>query len=398
LTIMSFLLEVARATFDVLFLAAPFLLLGLLMAGLLHVLTPESLIARFMGRRGLRGVAWAALVGTPLPVCSCGVVPLTVELRRKGASEASSLSFLITTPESSADSILVTWGLLGPLMAVVRPIAAFATALLAGIAGLLLFDRGEPPPMDGEREACGCDDGGAPQTTTSGLTALRNVFSLRRAALADDGREDAQTAAATRTSRSSLWHDVVRPSLRYGFVELLDDLAFWLVLGLLIAGVLTAVLPADLGAWGLGAGLLPMVLVLAIAVPIYMCASASTPIAAALMAKGLSPGSALVFLLAGPATNAATVVPLARTFGRRFVTVYLGAVVAGSLGAGLALDALLAVSGLTVVPRLSAAELPLPGAVEWGSFAVLVALLVWRLVAGGLRQGLHDLKASCGLG
>lgn len=391
---MSFLLEVARATFDVLFLAAPFLLLGLLMAGLLHVLIPESLIARFMGRRGLRGVAWAALVGTPLPVCSCGVVPLTVELRRKGASEASSLSFLITTPESSADSILVTWGLLGPLMAVVRPIAAFATALLGGIAGLLLFDRGEPPQGQSEGATCGCDgDGCAPQTTTLGLTALREAFSLRRVE-----RISSEVAAQTGAPSASLWHDVVRPSLRYGFVDLLDDLAFWLVVGLVVAGVLTAALPADLGAWGLGAGLLPMVLVLAVAVPLYMCASASTPIAAALMAKGLSPGSALVFLLAGPATNAATVVPLARTFGRRFVTVYLGAVVAGSLGAGLALDALLAVFGLTVVPRLSAAELPLPGAVEWGSFAVLVALLVWRLVAGGLRQGLHDLKASCGLG
>lgn len=398
---MSLVLSIAQATLDVFLLAAPFLLFGLLMAGLLHVLIPASVIARFLGGGGLGGIARAALLGTPLPVCSCGVVPMTVELRRKGASEASSLSFLITTPESSADSILLTWGLLGPLMAVVRPLAAFGTALLGGLTGTLLFDDSGHRGVTQGEGCCGedCNEAGGEESTPRAIEALRRAFSFGHEAseterdLRGSGRPPGADPPPG-ASRPSLWTDVLRPALRYGFVELLDDLAFWLVLGLVIAGILTAVLPADLGARGLGTGLLPMVLVLVVAVPLYLCASASTPIAAALMAKGLSAGTALVLLLAGPATNAATVVPIARTFGRRFVQVYLGAVVVGSLAAGLAFDAFLGLLGWSIVPRLSPDASPIPGVLAWGASLVLFALLAWRLVAGGWRQGLRELRES----
>jgi uncharacterized membrane protein YraQ (UPF0718 family) len=136
---MHFLEATADATFETFYLAAPFLLFGLVVAGLIHVLLPTAVIERFLGRPGMAGVAWAALLGIPLPVCSCGVVPISVEMRRKGASRPASLSFLVTTPESSIDSILFTWGLMGPVMAVARPLAAFLTAILGGawaIAGL----------------------------------------------------------------------------------------------------------------------------------------------------------------------------------------------------------------------------------------------------------------------
>jgi hypothetical protein len=177
-------------------------------------------------------------------------------------------------------------------------------------------------------------------------------------------------------------------------VELLDDLAFWLLIGVVMAGVLGAVVPSDLGALGLGSGLMPMVLLLAVGVPIYMCASASTPIAAALMAKGVSPGAALVFLLAGPATNLATLVLLTRTFGRRFVAVYLTSVVAGALAAGVALDALVVAFGWEVVVPLTTPGESAWAALEWTAFVVLAALLVASLWRGSGRSGWRELKTG----
>jgi uncharacterized protein len=368
---MSLLQAIAEETLRTLLLASPFLLLGLAFAGLLHVLLPTSLIQRWMGRPGFAGVATAAAIGVPLPVCSCGVVPIAVELRRKGASEPASLSFLTTTPESSVDSILFTWALMGPVLAIARPIAAFFTAFLGGTLAMVYKPGPSPPtplphapssPAPGEGRSCddGCCDGGPPASD-----------------------EDAPRG---------LWRKVLRPALRYGFGELLDDIAFWLLLGVLLAGVLGALLPADLAERGLGSGVLPMLLMLVVGVPLYMCASASTPVAAALMAKGLGPGAALVFLLAGPATNVATVVLLARTFGRRFVRVYLASVVAGALIAGIVLEALIAVFGWRLqTPLVDAPASPAFDAVEWLSLGILAILLVFSLRRGSGRQGLREL-------
>ena len=381
---MSLLQAIADETLRTLLLASPFLLLGLAFAGLLHVLLPTSLIQRWMGRPGLSGVAIAAAIGVPLPVCSCGVVPIAVELRRKGASQPASLSFLTTTPESSVDSILFTWALMGPVLAIARPIAAFFTAFLGGTLAIAYLPSGAAPGPEeapgGKEQSC-CDDGCGGDSVTyedapAAWKALGGWFRRRR-----DGDK-----------RPRLWRTVFRPAFRYGFGELLDDIVFWLLLGVLLAGVLGALLPADLAERGLGSGILPMLLMLAIGVPLYMCASASTPIAAALMAKGISPGAALVFLLAGPATNAATVVLLARTFGRRFVQVYLVSVVAGALIAGVALDVLIALFGWHLkTPLVEAPSSTVFDAVEWSSLAILSVFLVLSLLRGSGRQGWREL-------
>ena len=412
---MSLLQDIAFEAVRTLFLAAPFLLFGLLAAGFLHVLLPTSVIQRWMGRRGLSGVAMAAAVGVPLPVCSCGVVPISVELRRKGASEPASLSFLTTTPESSIDSIFFTWALMGPVMAVARPIAAFFTALLGGVLAIAYLpgrdrpgrdrpgrarpgrvERAAPEPEEETDEepaaACGCspEDGGEALSYEHAPAALAALEAWWRGL----GRGAGPRNAGPRKGgpgAAGLWREVVRPALRYGFGELLDDLAFWLLLGVLLAGVLGAVLPADLAARGLGTGLAPMLLMLAVGVPLYMCASASTPIAAALLAKGISPGAALVFLLAGPATNAATLVLLGRTFGRRFIRIYLVSVVAGALLAGLALDALAAAFAWRVSTPLVAGEAAPFGLLEWLFFLLLAALLAASLWRGAGRRGWREL-------
>ncbi len=407
--------NIALETLRTLFLASPFLLFGLLAAGFLHVLLPTSVIQRWMGRRGLSGVTMAAAIGVPLPVCSCGVVPISVELRRKGASEPASLSFLTTTPESSIDSIFFTWALMGPVMAIARPIAAFFTALLGGVLAIAYLPADGPPPAgtapeDAEPEeeppaACGCgpeDDGGDGDDGDDRGPNDDDCDDCE--ALGYDRAPEALAAVRAWWRRlgkrggaegPGLWRTVVRPALSYGFGELLDDLAFWLLLGVLLAGVLGAVLPADLAARGLGSGLLPMLVMLAVGVPLYMCASASTPIAAALFAKGISPGAALVFLLAGPATNAATLVLLGRTFGRRFIQIYLASVVAGALVAGLALDFLVAALGWRVTtPLVDPAASAGFGAVEWLSFLLLAVLLAASLWRGAGRRGWRELVSG----
>lgn len=384
---MSFVIESLAATWQMLLEASPYILFGLLVAGLIHVLLPESLVLRWMGRPGLSGVVRAAVIGVPLPVCSCGVVPITVELGRKGASRPATQSFLITTPESSIDSIFLTWGLMGPLMAIARPIGAFATAVLGGVLSIAsarsLDELSAAPDEHCPVHGPDADDHG--HDHDHAVTYSRS----------EQARRALWAAVSTRGGlvSSSLWSDLVRPSLRYGFGELLEDLAFWLVLGLGVAGVMTAALPDDLGALGLGTGILPMIFLLAVGVPMYMCASASTPIAAALLAKGVSPGAALVFLLAGPATNAATVLLLVGTFGRRFVQIYLASVVAGALGAGLLLDALLIRGGAKVASAITTGQTT-PGALSLFATIVLLALLARSLWRGAWTSGVGELRAA----
>jgi len=302
---------------------------------------------------GMGWVVRAALVGIPLPVCSCGVVPLTVELRRKGASEPAALSFLISTPESSVDSILLTWGLMGPVLAVARPVAAFATAMMGGFFAIFFPSRQVP------ETTCYC----GPEVEVA--------------------------------RKKGLWKGILHPALRYGFCDLLDDLAGWLVLGVMAAGVVGVLVPSDLAAFGLGGGWKPLVLALVMGIPVYLCASSSTPLAAALLLKGLSPGAVLVFLLAGPATNVASIVLLAKTFGRRFVLLQVASVVLGALATGAALDWAVGAFGWKIVPRLEDGMALMEHAGFSVSLVVLSLLLAWRLGRKALLRFRGSPQDSC---
>lgn len=385
---MTLLASLLSETWNVLLVAAPFLLVGMFCAGLLHVLLARRHVERWIGQEGLLGVVIAAAFGIPLPLCSCGVVPVAIALRRKGASRPASLSFLITTPESGADSILLTWGMLGPVMAVARPLASFFTALLAGVAAIAASDApaaadpaAEPPHADAEEPV---DEA----HVINPRDLWRSFYAYawptrRRGAPADEPPRGLQAAPRP-------FEQVMRDVCRYAFVDLADDIAFWLVIGLFVAGAISVTLPGDLAARGLGSGLTPMLLLLVAGVPLYMCASASTPIAAALVAKGISPGAALVFLLAGPATNAATLVLLARHFGARFIRIYLGSIAVATLVFGLALDGFLGLTGWQIQANLSGG-LGGVAMIQWLSALALAVLLAWRLAAGAGRQGVHEL-------
>lgn len=274
---------------------SPYLLLGFLIAGLLHAFVPGRFYARYLARNDFRSVALAALFGVPLPLCSCGVIPTAMAMRREGASKAATVSFLIATPQTGVDSILATAGLLGLPFALVRPVAAFTTALFGGaLVGAACRDEA---PL-----SCA-----APSEEQKRLSFLERCLS----------------------------------ALRYGFGEMMQDIGRWLVIGLLLAGAITIFVPDDLFAVSAQHPLWGMLLVLVLSIPMYLCATGSVPIAAALMLKGLSPGAALVLLMAGPATNMAAILVIGKVLGRRTLLLYLSAIIVGAIGFGLAVDTLL---------------------------------------------------------
>lgn len=349
----TILMRIAEATWEVFLVASPYILLGLAAAGLLHVLIPAHKIARWLGRPGFGATARAACLGIPLPLCSCAVVPVTIELSRKGASREASLAFLVSTPETGVDSILITFGLMGPVMAVVRPLAALLTSLVAAASSMIWRD----PPLS------------KPQPTS-------------RTADAETGAETLAHAAAQPTR--------LRRAVRYGFIEMVDEIGFWLVTGLVLTGVITALVPEQLLRETLGQGPRAMLVLLVLGVPLYMCASASTPIAAALMLKGVSPGAALVFLLAGPATNASSLVVIARFFGRKFVAIYLSSVVITALLAGWGFDLLLHRTALTVESTLTTGGAEESSWLTLTSAGLLALLLLWSLARGSWRMAIRE--------
>ncbi len=319
-----------QGTWDVAAQMAPYLLFGFAAAGVLHVAIPTAWVARHLGGGGWRPIVKAALVGVPLPLCSCGVIPVATSLRRQGASRGAVAAFLMSTPQTGADSILVTWGLLGPVIAIVRPIAAFLSGVLVGLA---VGSKPVTPPDP------------------------------------DDGPSNGSSP----TPQPPRW----LRALRHGFVTLPRDIGRELIVGLVIAGLLGALVPPNLFADRIPAGWPAMLLMLAVGIPIYVCSTASVPIALGLIRAGISPGAAMVFLITGPATNAATLTTLGRILGPRSTAIYLAVLVVTALATGAALDLWVLPAFPDAAPACHAAEIT---TAQRALAIVLLALLVagWR--------------------
>ena len=330
---------------------------GFLGAGLLKAFLPEEAVARHLGKSSTGAVLKASLFGIPLPLCSCGVIPAAVGLRKQGASKGASAAFLVSTPESGVDSIAVTWALLDPVMTVARPLAAFVTATVTGLLINRLPEETAPvAPEVAPAGGCGCAGGSCAGSATPAQPPL--------------GRR-------------------LRNGLAYAFGELLGDIGRWLLLGILVAGVLAWWLPDDFFARQLGGEFSSLLIMLVVGIPLYICASASTPVAAAMVLKGLSPGAALVFLLAGPATNAATITVVTRFWGRRATVAYLAAIAGCSLLFGWLLNRFYAWSSLDITRwvmdfRHEEASLPAVAAA-----LLLLGLIGWQNLRGwrGKKQG-----------
>lgn len=315
---------------------SPYILLGFLIAGVMHAFIPRRTMARHLSGSGWRAVTKAVLLGVPLPLCSCGVLPTAIGMRRGGASKAATTSFLVATPQTGVDSIAATWAMLGPAFAVVRPVAALVTALFGGVA------VGHADKVDA---AC-----------ASGSVVAEEEL---------PGGFGAKCVAA----------------LRYGFIDLVSSIGGWLVAGLVIAALITVYVPDDFfGILG-RTPILSMIAVLVIAVPMYVCATGSIPIALSLVMKGLSPGTALVLLMAGPAANFASFTLISREMGRKIAIVYLLAIVIGAMAFGLAIDYLLPASWFDISGKCGAchggAHMSL---LAWTSSGILVCLLVYAFI------------------
>ena len=409
------------------------LLLGLFLSGVMHVFISRQAILRWFRDDSLKSVAVSAGIGVPMPLCSCSVVPVVAEMRRKGASRSSCMSFLITAPETGADSILVTNAFFGPIVAIVRPIISFLTAVVAGIFCIGMIrgpgrgasdhdheghdHEGRDHDHDHDHGHEGHDHGshrslfqGADDCYVSfaqlrsyagrwmrGLTAAAGRWRHASWVKPDFYRDRQLPEASAESSAAEVegpdFPTVVRHVFRYGFVEIADDILFALLVGIALGGVLYLAIPADLMASEYARWLSYPVMVL-IGVPLYICASASTPIAAALVAKGVSPGAALVFLMTGPATNTGTIAIIVSQFGVRFTTVYVAGVILVTVVLGVLVDVLLLAAGFSIMVNLEASDSPAILALQWGGAIGLAALIIWRFRAGALKSGYDDLMLN----
>jgi HflK protein len=363
----------------VLYEGAFFILIGFAVAGAVHRFVEPDRIVRYLGERSLTSAALAAILGAPLPLCSCGVLPTAVSLRRKGASPEATLSFLVTTPETGIDSIALTFAFFGPLFAFVRVVVAIATGLAAAALSLRHWPLGEEPALEPSAD---------PHVPSSDAPkAAAHEAHEARVRQRNVSRPQRLTAIIRR------FRIEARHAARYAFGELLDELAFWLAFAIVVTGVLSAILPADFFTRLFPSSFAAMVVLAVLSIPLYVCASASTPLAALFVTKGASAGAALVFLLVGPATNAAAVATVARLFGRPFLRVYLGAIVGVAIAAGWCVDLLL--PGLAAGVRIGETTEYAPLSVlKLGAMLVLGWLLVESLVRTGLRPGLSELAET----
>ena len=331
---------------------SPYLLFGFFVAGLLSVLVSQRMVERHLGGRGFLPLLKATLFGIPLPLCSCGVIPVSMSLHKHGASKGSTISFLLSTPQTGVDSILVTYSLLGPVFAIFRPVAALVTGLIGGV---LVNVFGEKARVEARsKESVSSND---PPSTGDPQPA----------------GEKCPCCAAKVTPARKLIN-----GLRYGFISLPRDIGKSLLVGLVVAAFISAIVPEGFFAERLGRGLPAMLVMMALGIPMYVCASASVPIAAALILKGISPGAAFVFLVTGPATNAAGLVTIWNTLGRRTAILYLLTIAACALAGGILLDFLIAGVALGHASHIHNMG---PTLLQHISAIVLLAILAYAFLA-----------------
>ena len=429
------------ANFIDLFLdSAPWLLLGLFLAGMLKMFVPMEWMQKQLGGHGFKTTVKAAILGAPLPLCSCGVIPAAVGLRRSGASKAATTSFLVSTPETGIDSVAVSYVLLGPFMAIARPIAAVASAIVAG----LLVGRDEDPLTDKDAEktnsakvssapssccsskkeklepkaesAC-CSSASktepkvAPVVTMTPIAAGESLLSTPMASPASTATADSccssktkapkndssccssaksESAASDDESCCESTKDIaaelrgtpvmsrIGKGLHFAATDLVRDITLWLLIGLFFAALVQTYVPADFMAqWG--DGILAMLVMVVISVPMYICATASTPIAAGLLLAGVSPGAVLVFMLAGPATNIATLGVVAKELGKRALLGYLGGVLGVALISGIIVNYLVDTFGFVVMPQVGEDHHLLPDVIVYSS-GILLAILMAKVM------------------
>ena len=423
--------------------SAPWLLLGLVLAGMLKMFVPMTWMQKQLGGHGFKTTVKAAILGAPLPLCSCGVIPAAVGLRRSGASKAATTSFLVSTPETGIDSVSVSYVLLGPFMAIVRPIAAVISAIVAGLlvgrddddVKTVVMDKSEvekgatssccsskkvepvvksccsSKTATAEKSSCGSSQEHTPpvmrpvlegermmnmaaqpiaqvtslkpETASSGCCSSKTAAKVEPVASCCSSENKASEAESCCESTKDIATELQGTSvisrmakgLHYAATDLVRDTTIWLLVGLFFAALVQTYVPGDFMAkWG--DGILAMLVMVVISVPMYICATASTPIAAGLLLAGVSPGAVLVFMLAGPATNIATLGVVTKELGKRALYGYLGGVLGVALVSGIIVNYLVDTFGFVVMPQVGEQHNLLPSSIVYTSGVVLAILML----------------------
>jgi uncharacterized membrane protein YraQ (UPF0718 family) len=449
--VLPLLSGVLLASWGIFVEAAPYLIFGFGVAGFLNAVISDKKITDYLGSQAgkVRSVVNASLAGLPLPLCSCGVVPAAMSIRKRGANRGATLSFLISTPETGVDSIAITYALLDPLMTIFRPLATLATAILAGLAdnfligekaekkdskkqgkktGVLAFTTLIGASVQGNKcnsSSCSCSKSTDPENAKTGVTETSDrkielkpaevkTLHVKNEVIEKESAKGIKNLAlqcsvqqkdhsscgcagyvceaqksGTGKNKESLKNQFIS-GIKYAYIELPGEIAKWMLIGILLAGVISYAVPENFIQNYLGGGIESMLVMLLVGIPIYICATASTPLAASLIAKGMSPGTAFVFLLAGPATNAATITMVARFLGKRTAVLYLGVISLCALGAGFLLDWLYIQLGVNATATLGTAKELLPEELKIGFAFLLLPLMLYGVFGRDKRRSCSE--------
>ncbi|CAK8715146.1 Permease [Candidatus Electrothrix laxa] len=379
---MSFLYDALFSSWSLLNQSAVYMLFGLLIGGLLKEYLSPTYVANHLGSGRFSSVFKAALLGIPIPLCSCGVLPAAATLKKQGANNGAVTAFLISTPESGIDSISITWALLDPIMTIARPVSAFISAAVAGIAeNFFSFSGPATDPVKlshlerqhivlaTEKKSCTCCSGKQQEEGVNGEAVSKESF-LRK------------------------FPGKLKAGIKYAIFDIWEELAGWFIVGILLAGVITVLMPDTFITAYLGGGLSSMLLMLVIGIPLYICATASTPIAAAFIMKGVSPGAALVFLLVGPATNITSLSVLIGLLGKRATALYLTSIAVVSVLCGLVVDAVYSMLGISVIAAVAKHGKMLPEQLTVAASMVLIMFSI-RPIKNSLQQRFSKKKLGC---
>jgi uncharacterized membrane protein YraQ (UPF0718 family) len=340
--------KVILAVWGILLESSPYVLLGFFVAGLLKAFLPKDFVSTHLGGNGLKSIIKASAMGVPIPLCSCGVIPAAAGLKEQGAGKGAVTSFLISTPETGVDSIAVTYALLDPIMTIIRPVSAFVTAIAAGVSVSFAtrFETEVEKPNEPFKmaESSGCTD------SCCGGSSHGQIE--------DDS-----------------FIGKFKSGMNFAFGDLLNDIGKWFIFGIILAGLISVFLSPEIVSKYFGNEYLSMIMMLAIAIPLYVCATASTPIAAALALKGISPGAALVFLMAGPATNVASFTVVSKIIGKKAAIIYLSVIISISFALGVAVNYLYGFLGISISSWVQGVHHEEFGVIAIGSSIILLLLI-----------------------
>lgn len=377
---LDFLLEFIQALYDLSNAMAPYILFGLIFAGILHELVPDTIVKNHLGKDSVWSVIKATLFGIPLPVCSCGVLPLATSIKKSGASNGSTLSFLISTPITGVDSILATYGMFGWAFTIYRVITSMIISIIAGILANFYGEKEE----ELVQEVKSTFSMAQPTETKKSTMNFSAVPTPKIEEIDEDCEGGSCCSSVSKEKKSFL--KLIQDAFSYAFGTLLSDIASPLLVGLLLGALITVAIPENLSAILLEYSWVSYLIVIAIAVPMYVCATASLPIAAGLMLAGVSPGAAFVFLSAGPATNTVTIGVVKKMLGTRTLYIYLGTIIVGSVVFGFGLDYIL--SGVDVKDLVHLHE-------EASLLAIVSSVVLWICVLYYMLKPYFAKKDAC---